>query len=193
MKQSKRKHAVPPTDLTGRRFGQWLVLKYAGKRVYCSGGQKLSQHMWFCCCDCGVRKQVSHNNLTQGLSTKCRSRHAVGTEKLHVARHSMKQKGHLPEEWRDFDVFRQAVGDPPDANARLTRYDLTKPHSPENTLWVSPGQLRQLRKKAKEEHVVHSTMLMKIRNAKSRNEMIRFMVAARRAGYRMTCWGLQPL
>ena len=190
MKPSKRKHAGPPADLTGMRFGQWLVLKYAGKRVHYSAGQKLSRHMWFCRCDCGVQKQVDHYNLTKGLSTKCTSRHGVGTKKLRVAWQSMKRTEQLPEEWRDFDVFRQAVGDPPDSKARLVRCDLTKPHSLENILWVSPSLLRQVRKKAREEHVVHNAMLMEIHNAKSRDQMIRCMVVARRAGYTYEMLGI---
>ena len=182
-----RKHAKPPADLTGRRFGKWLVLKDAGIGVYYSGAKRVSQHMWLCRCDCGVQQQVSVGNLTRGLSTRCSEcrfpRHRLHHPKLYVAWTSLKRRGQFPEEWRDFDVFRKAVGDPPDNEVRLTRHDLTKPHSPENTLWAAPTRLREIRRKFKEGHVAQNTLLMKIRTAKSRDETVRCMVAARMAGY----------
>jgi hypothetical protein len=110
--------------------------------------------------------------------------------KLYVAWKNLKGEGQFPEEWRDFDVFRAAVGDPPTGKARLTRYDPTKTHSSENTLWAAPAQLRQIRKKFKKESVVHHPMLMKIRNAKSTDEMDRCMVAARKAGYTYEMLGI---
>ncbi len=46
-------------DLTGKRFGLWIVEKYAGKT------------RWRCRCDCGKTKNVFGNNLRQGLSRSC--------------------------------------------------------------------------------------------------------------------------
>ena len=148
-----RRHATAPADLTGMRFGKWVVLKDAGKKVHLSGGRKSSRHMWLCRCDCGVQKQVYRSNLTEGRSTQCRRcrspRNRLYHRKLYVAWKNLKGEGQFPEEWRDFDIFRAAVGDPPNEKARLTRYDPTKPHSPENTLWATPALVRQIRKKVK--------------------------------------------
>lgn len=47
-------------DLTGRRFGRWLVLGRARRRQY-----------WLCRCECGVEREVFGPNLLSGKSTKC--------------------------------------------------------------------------------------------------------------------------
>src|SRR5262245_43511926 len=46
-------------DLTGQRFGRWVVLAYAG------GGR------WACTCDCGARRVVTGTNLREGGSKSC--------------------------------------------------------------------------------------------------------------------------
>jgi hypothetical protein len=114
------------------------------------------------------------------------------TRVYHTWEH-LKRSGKLAKEWESFDVFRKAVGDPPDKKARLTRYDRTQPHSPENTFWIYPAllqndpalqnRLKQIRKKLREERITHDKMLMRIRNAKSGDERNRRMIAARKAGY----------
>ena len=152
---------------------------------------------WVLCrCDCGVQKEVPHYNLTKGYSTKCQqcchTRHGISSTRLYRAWDSLRRGGKLAKEWRDVDAFRKAVGDPPDEKACLTRYDGTKPHSSKNTFWMYPllkndpafkNRLKQIRKKAREERVAHDKMLMRIRNAKSREERNRCMIAARKAGY----------
>jgi hypothetical protein len=192
--QRTRKHVNAPADLTGMRFGKWVVLKDAGIRVCLSGGRKSSRHMWLCRCDCGTQQEVDRANLTGGRSTQCRRcrspRNRLYHPKLYVAWNNLKREGQFPEEWRDFDVFRKVVGDPPSKEAYLRQYDLRKPYSPENTVWATPAQLRQARKKVKDESVVSNPMLMKIRNAKSRDEMIRRMIVARKAGYTYEMLGI---
>ena len=52
-----------PEDLTGQRFGAWLVLGRApsiGRAV-----------RYFCRCDCGHERPVQANNLKAGRSTRC--------------------------------------------------------------------------------------------------------------------------
>jgi len=50
-------------DHTGRRFGRWLVLAYAGKRV--------RRVIWHCRCNCGTEKLVQANHLTSKASRSC--------------------------------------------------------------------------------------------------------------------------
>ena len=69
--KNNRTRSKPPVDLTGRRFGKWMVLKYAGEKVRYSNGRGYLTRLWLCRCDCGVKKQVPTSNLTKGLSTKC--------------------------------------------------------------------------------------------------------------------------
>src|ERR1043166_7168154 len=47
-------------DLTGKRFGRWLVLERVGK-----------EFAWRCRCDCGTEKRVLANSLRDGRSTSC--------------------------------------------------------------------------------------------------------------------------
>jgi hypothetical protein len=49
-------------DLTGRRFGKWIVQGYRDKGA------------WWCQCEgCGSTKPVSKRNLIKGKSTQCRA------------------------------------------------------------------------------------------------------------------------
>lgn len=51
-------------DLTGRRFGHWLVLQ-------CDAAEVNGKIKWLCRCDCGEVKSVAGGNLRQGLTTSC--------------------------------------------------------------------------------------------------------------------------
>lgn len=55
-------------DLTGQRFGFWLVKKRVPNSV--SG-----QSQWLCKCDCGIKKIVTSNSLRSGNSTSCGCNH----------------------------------------------------------------------------------------------------------------------
>lgn len=50
-------------DLVGQKFGQWLVLGYAGRR---KGSSR-----WLCRCDCGVEKTVYRASLKGGGTPSC--------------------------------------------------------------------------------------------------------------------------
>lgn len=52
-------------DLTGRRFGRWLVLRETPKT-------RQGQTRWHCRCDCGKEKpEVLYGSLVRGLSESC--------------------------------------------------------------------------------------------------------------------------
>lgn len=46
-------------DLTGRVYGKWKVLQYAGKGK------------WLCECECGTIREVSGGNLRTGVTKSC--------------------------------------------------------------------------------------------------------------------------
>ena len=61
-------YPIPPMhrqvrDLTGKRFGRWSVLNYAGHDG--------KQRYWFVECDCGVRRITAGGLLTRGKSKSC--------------------------------------------------------------------------------------------------------------------------
>lgn len=51
-------------DLSGKRFGRWLVLRFS-KRGYSN------RFVWTCVCDCGKERDVFGPNLTSGKSKSC--------------------------------------------------------------------------------------------------------------------------
>ena len=67
-------------DLTGQRFGFWIVLKKDNKNVH-------GQTLWLCRCECGVQKSITSNSLRSGNSTSCGCNHSVNL--------TNKQFGHL--------------------------------------------------------------------------------------------------
>jgi len=50
-------------DLTGQRYGAWLVLRQGDKTRH--------EAMWICRCDCGTEREVSSRNLRHNKSTSC--------------------------------------------------------------------------------------------------------------------------
>jgi hypothetical protein len=56
--------ALKRVDLTGQRFGRWIVLEYADSTVYGKG-------KWLCRCDCGTIKNVLGDNLKSGKTKSC--------------------------------------------------------------------------------------------------------------------------
>lgn len=65
-----------PIELTGIRFGSWVVQHKADEK---RGGKV----MWVCLCDCSATAEVSTGNLRSGRSSRCR---ACGTRQSHVTR-----------------------------------------------------------------------------------------------------------
>lgn len=60
------------TDLTGKRFGRWTVIKlaYHGK-AYDARRRKRRIIHWRCRCDCGIELAVNGANLQRGLTRSC--------------------------------------------------------------------------------------------------------------------------
>jgi hypothetical protein len=55
-------------DLTGQRFGFWIVLGLGSKN-------KNNQTQWLCRCECSNQKEVTSNSLRTGNSTSCGCNH----------------------------------------------------------------------------------------------------------------------
>lgn len=54
-------------DLTGKKFGNWTVLKLDHIKKYKSTQKKY----WLCKCECGNKKSVEQGSLTRGISKSC--------------------------------------------------------------------------------------------------------------------------
>lgn len=55
-------------DLTGQRFGRWVVIGMGPTQVSEKGNRKL---LWRCRCDCGNEANVAGGNLRRGKSMSC--------------------------------------------------------------------------------------------------------------------------
>ena len=55
-------------DLSGQRFGRWLVINRGKNRYLPSGVYRAT---WDCVCDCGNRKDVPGADLVRGFSYSC--------------------------------------------------------------------------------------------------------------------------
>lgn len=55
---------APRVDLTGQRFGKWLVVAHSDESTY-------GNHKWNCICECGVKRAVAQLTLKNGGSKGC--------------------------------------------------------------------------------------------------------------------------
>lgn len=62
----------PAQDMTGRRFGQWKVLRRGTP-----GGAGVNA-TWVCRCSCGTEREVRGDSLRAGTSTNCGCDSGVG-------------------------------------------------------------------------------------------------------------------
>lgn len=154
-------------DLTGKRFGRWVVEGRAPDHVTEKGYRHI---MWDCLCDCGNHKVVRGKSLKYGISTSCgcyckevvsksSTRHGGFGSRLYNVWNSMRQRCNNPHcrsyknyggrgigicrEWDDFLVFKEwALNNGYDEDAKrgectLDRIDVDKGYAPENCRWVS--------------------------------------------------------
>lgn len=145
---------MPPLiDLTGKRFGKWLVIR----RALCCETEPL----WVCQCDCGATHNVRGGHLRSGKSTGCfacrpvRIKHGQGAVSSRTKKYrtwlgiknrvtNPNQKDFarysnlgLEPDWYNFENFDADVPDPPNAASTIDRIDTTLGYFRKNVRWVT--------------------------------------------------------
>jgi len=174
MPTSKKKFVRSVTDMSGRKFGRWLVLYRAETPAY---EKNKGRAYWFCRCECGDERVVRGNALRNGQSLSCgclkvdrtketqtihgqaipghqsgayMSWHAMIRRCLHETSSTYPRYGGrgvtVCERWNDFQKFLEDMGDRP-PGMTLDRFpNGDGNYEPGNCRWATRGQQQENRK-----------------------------------------------
>ena len=149
---------IPRIDLTGQRFGRWIVLSEAPR--------KSGHRAWHCQCDCGTTRDVVQHVLRSGESQSCgcynremtsqshyKHGHAVPPNCTHTYRIWQGMLGRCSnpnypkwrnyggkgitvcDRWRTFENFLADMGECPSDNHSIDRICSNGNYEPANTRW----------------------------------------------------------
>jgi hypothetical protein len=180
-------------DLTGRRFGRWVVIKKHPERQRYPGCVFI---LWLCRCDCGTERPVIGNSLRQGTSTNCGclkrenfikrvTMHGMSKTAIYAVWKAMRQRCSNPnhpeyvnygargvcvcQRWESFELFYSDVGDPP-AGLTLDRRNNDGNYEPGNWRWATRSEQNTNRRRPRK------------KRRSSVQEIARFAASLRLAG-----------
>ena len=147
-------------DLTGRRFGFWVVVARLPNR-----GEKA---IWRCRCDCGTERAVTGNELRRGGSRSCgclrawlaciRRTHGLSGSRTYSSWRAMRRRCgspkswdfhhygrrgiHVDPRWERFEQFYSDMGERPPEHT-LDRIDVDGGYGPANCQWAPAATQRR--------------------------------------------------
>lgn len=150
----------PESDISGRRFGKWIVLRYAGTR---------NGHWFACRCDCGKEITVHGGELRMKRSLSCGhdgSTFKHGGKRRHgdqdraydtwVGMRSRCNNPTMPsyanyggrgirvcERWSEFPAFLADMGHPPSPEHSIDRINNDGNYEPSNCRWATAAVQRR--------------------------------------------------
>lgn len=183
--------SVRGMDLTGRKFGRWMVIH--------KGDKKDNRTAWFCECECGNTQTVITRVLVKGQSKSCGCLHkermtkhghntVEHTSGEYSSWHGMKQRCTNPNDpryqdyggrginvcgrWLDFNNFFEDMGEKPTLKHSIDRIDVNGNYEPSNCKWSDDYEQQANTRKSKN----NTTGVKGVTFDKSRNKFIAQMM-----------------